>query len=379
MYIGHDLYVYGGWDGKDAYNTLHRLNVNTLTWTEMERGDINELPMKMSGCGLVAFGKDKLVLFGGYGQPSTTNASNTSTKSKSKRNLVTTSKLVPRKSASSRSTTHSESPAQTLSQSTTNSQSIKSQASVDNEDGITKIDGDLDSEGRDALSGIKENGVEEEKDKEGGDLVLTNVNAGSVNPLSNGEAKEEKKEEGKEDLVVANTSAVASAENESPVENGFDKPEDGTKVIQNDSAASAVEDEGGQDEGGLTGPGASPNTNGGIISPEGDSGVASPVANGEEASPKRATVKFFENGETEPMKIDLSLAEPIGLPQSNSIDLSLADASSKEEEDEVEKEVLAVVDKQWTNELKVYDLQTRKWKEHTYIYVCMYIVDFLCV
>lgn len=78
--------MYGGWDGHTAHNTLHILNVDNLIWREMKSGDTDELPMKMSGCGLVAHGDNKLVLFGGYGLPSGTS------KRKGKEvNLVTTS------------------------------------------------------------------------------------------------------------------------------------------------------------------------------------------------------------------------------------------------------------------------------------------------
>ena len=89
LYTGRDLYIYGGWDGHAAHNSLHKLHIDTLTWKEMAAGDVDELPMKMSGCGLVAFGNEQLVLFGGYGIPSTTKRS--SKRSNKKVNLITTS------------------------------------------------------------------------------------------------------------------------------------------------------------------------------------------------------------------------------------------------------------------------------------------------
>ena len=61
--------MYGGWDGHLASNNLHMLDVTTLTWTELKPAENSEVPMKMSGCGLVSYGKNKLVLFGGCGVP----------------------------------------------------------------------------------------------------------------------------------------------------------------------------------------------------------------------------------------------------------------------------------------------------------------------
>lgn len=66
---GHYLYTYGGWDGQVAYNTLHQLDTTTMTWGELVPNNPSDAPMKMSGCGMVAYGDHKLVLFGGYGVP----------------------------------------------------------------------------------------------------------------------------------------------------------------------------------------------------------------------------------------------------------------------------------------------------------------------
>ena len=62
--------MYGGWDGQIAHNTLHELNVDTLHWTQIMLSDnqqSSKATLKLSGCGLVAYGLKKLVLFGGYG------------------------------------------------------------------------------------------------------------------------------------------------------------------------------------------------------------------------------------------------------------------------------------------------------------------------
>lgn len=62
--------MYGGWDGQCAYDTLHELNLTTMTWKELIASNPSENPMKMSGCAMVPYGDHKLVLFGGYGAPS---------------------------------------------------------------------------------------------------------------------------------------------------------------------------------------------------------------------------------------------------------------------------------------------------------------------
>ena len=52
-----------------AYNTLHQLDTTTMMWQELVPNNPSDTPMKMSGCGMVAYGDHKLVLFGGYGVP----------------------------------------------------------------------------------------------------------------------------------------------------------------------------------------------------------------------------------------------------------------------------------------------------------------------
>ena len=67
---GSSLYTYGGWDGQSAYNTLSYLDLVTMTWAELKATNPSEAAMRMSGCGMVAYGTNMLVLFGGYGVPS---------------------------------------------------------------------------------------------------------------------------------------------------------------------------------------------------------------------------------------------------------------------------------------------------------------------
>ena len=46
------------------------LDLVTLNWKELTTSNPADAPMKMSGCGIVAYGNNQLVLFGGFGIPS---------------------------------------------------------------------------------------------------------------------------------------------------------------------------------------------------------------------------------------------------------------------------------------------------------------------
>lgn len=67
--IGSNLYIYGG----EVYNrmvrqyscSLHQLDTKTMIWTRLQDG-----PSQKSGCRMISYG-DKLLLFGGFGIPST--------------------------------------------------------------------------------------------------------------------------------------------------------------------------------------------------------------------------------------------------------------------------------------------------------------------
>lgn len=62
---GHYIYVYGGYDGSEYQSSLHQLDTKSLTWKQLSSTG----PMRKGGCGMVAY-DNKLVLFGGYGCPS---------------------------------------------------------------------------------------------------------------------------------------------------------------------------------------------------------------------------------------------------------------------------------------------------------------------
>lgn len=69
IHAGNKIFVYGGWDGLTNHGSLHSLDVDAMQWEELQVNSSPEAPMKMSGCGLVSYGNDKLILFGGYGVP----------------------------------------------------------------------------------------------------------------------------------------------------------------------------------------------------------------------------------------------------------------------------------------------------------------------
>lgn len=62
---GDLLYVFGGWDGDQFYNTLHQLNLLTLEWREV-RHKGGSAPSRKARAGMTKCG-ESLVLFGGFG------------------------------------------------------------------------------------------------------------------------------------------------------------------------------------------------------------------------------------------------------------------------------------------------------------------------
>ena len=63
------LYWFGGDDGSSRYNSLHRLDITTLKWRELQPLNQADGPMRKFGCGMVPFLQDKLAVFGGHGIP----------------------------------------------------------------------------------------------------------------------------------------------------------------------------------------------------------------------------------------------------------------------------------------------------------------------
>ena len=63
-----DLFSFGGWDGRDFFNTVHRLDTKTWCWSQVSPQNADGAPMPKRGCGMIAF-RNSLVVFGGYGRP----------------------------------------------------------------------------------------------------------------------------------------------------------------------------------------------------------------------------------------------------------------------------------------------------------------------
>ena len=63
-----DLFSFGGLDGEDVFNTVHRLDTKTWCWSQVSPQNADGAPMPKSGCGMIAF-RNSLVVFGGYGRP----------------------------------------------------------------------------------------------------------------------------------------------------------------------------------------------------------------------------------------------------------------------------------------------------------------------
>ena len=64
--INNDLYTFGGSDGRDYFNTLHKLDTKTWHWCQLSHAE--GAPMPKFGCRMISI-KDSLVVFGGYGVP----------------------------------------------------------------------------------------------------------------------------------------------------------------------------------------------------------------------------------------------------------------------------------------------------------------------
>ena len=63
-----DLFSFGGSDGSQRFNTVHRLDTKTWCWSQVSPQNADGAPMPRSGCGMIAF-RNSLVVFGGYGVP----------------------------------------------------------------------------------------------------------------------------------------------------------------------------------------------------------------------------------------------------------------------------------------------------------------------
>ena len=66
--IHDDLLSFGGFDGTQLFNTVHRLDTEKLCWSQVSPQNADGAPMPKVGCGMIAFG-NSLGVFGGFGVP----------------------------------------------------------------------------------------------------------------------------------------------------------------------------------------------------------------------------------------------------------------------------------------------------------------------
>ena len=65
--LNGDLFSFGGFDGKEFFNTLHKLDTKTWCWNRLSHNALRA-PMPKRGCGMIVIGND-LGVIGGYGVP----------------------------------------------------------------------------------------------------------------------------------------------------------------------------------------------------------------------------------------------------------------------------------------------------------------------
>ena len=63
-----DLFSFGGFDGRQRFNTLHRLDSKTWRWSQVSPQNADGAPMPKNSCAMIAF-RNSLVVLGGYGVP----------------------------------------------------------------------------------------------------------------------------------------------------------------------------------------------------------------------------------------------------------------------------------------------------------------------
>ena len=63
-----DLFSFGGGNGRQRFNTVHRLDTEKLCWSQVSPQNADGAPMPKLGCGMITFG-NSLGVFCGYGVP----------------------------------------------------------------------------------------------------------------------------------------------------------------------------------------------------------------------------------------------------------------------------------------------------------------------
>ena len=64
--VGSSLFVFGGSDGVSLHNTLLKLDFRSFQWEQVQVSTPPSGPQKKSGCGMVSYGDNQLVVFAGW-------------------------------------------------------------------------------------------------------------------------------------------------------------------------------------------------------------------------------------------------------------------------------------------------------------------------
>ena len=66
--VGSSLFVFGGYDGDGVswHNTLFKLDLLSFQWEQVQVSNPSSGPQRKSGCRMVSYGDNQLVIFGGY-------------------------------------------------------------------------------------------------------------------------------------------------------------------------------------------------------------------------------------------------------------------------------------------------------------------------
>ena len=63
--VGSCLFVFGGYDGVSRHNTLFKLDLHTFQWEQVQVSNPSSGPQKKSGCSMVSYGDNQLVVSAG--------------------------------------------------------------------------------------------------------------------------------------------------------------------------------------------------------------------------------------------------------------------------------------------------------------------------
>ena len=64
--VGSCLFVFGGYDGVTRHNTLFKLDLRTFQWEQVQVSNPSSGPQRKTGCGMVSYGDNLLVVFAGW-------------------------------------------------------------------------------------------------------------------------------------------------------------------------------------------------------------------------------------------------------------------------------------------------------------------------